>query len=157
MRRTMKCALVAGMLILGAAGAPAAGQAPPLAQARTLGDSLLALDRQWGQSYVTGDSVFVAGLLADDWIGWFDDAQQDKAAALGDLRTGAPRLLDDILDEATVRVFGTTAVIQARERNRVADGTPTGHWETRHITDVFVLRHGRWVIVASHDSRIPNP
>jgi hypothetical protein len=157
MHLAMKCTLIAGMLMRGVAGTPAAGQAPSLEPARTLGDSLLALDRQWGQSYVTGDSVFVAGLLADDWIGWFDDVQQDKASSLGDLRTDAPRLLEDIVDQATVRVFGTTAVIQARERNRVADGTPAGHWETRHITYVFVLRHRHWLIVASHDSRIPNP
>jgi hypothetical protein len=136
------------------------GIAPLWAQSSGRGstpaDSLLRLDQRWGQSYVTGDSAFVAGFMADDWIGWFDDSQQDKSSTLAELRTGAPRLLEDIVDQATVRVFGTMAIIQARERNRVPDSTATGHWETRHITDVFVKRNGRWQVVASHDSRIPN-
>ena len=123
----------------------------------TLGDSLLALDRRWGQAYVIGDSAFVAELLAEDWIGWIDDRQQTKAAALAELRTDAPRLLEDIVDQASVRVFGSTAIVQARERSRVPDSKRTGHWETRRITDVFINRQGRWMIVASHDSRIPNP
>jgi len=145
-RRTVLLALIAG-----------ASAAPLIAQS-AIQDSLLALDRRWGQAFVNGhDSVFVAGLLADDWIGWFDEAPTTRAESMAELRTGAPRLLEDIVDEATVRVFGDAAVIQARERNRVRDPNGGEHWETRHITDVFVHRGGRWVIVASHDSRIPNP
>ena len=121
-----------------------------------LRDSLLALDRRWGQAYVHRDSVFVAGFVADDWRGWFDDHADNKATVLAAVRSGAPRLLEDIVDQATVRVFGSMAVIQARERNRVPDATG-GHWETRHITDVFVHRSAGWVVIASHDSRIPNP
>jgi len=127
----------------------------PRAQA-ALRDSLLALDRRWGQAYVHGDSVFVAGLVAEDWQGWFDDHADNKASVLAAVRSGAPRLLEDIVDQATVRIFGEMAVIQARERNRVPDATG-GHWETRHITDVFIRRPEGWVIIASHDSRIPNP
>ena len=103
-----------------------------------------------------GDSVFVAGLVAEDWQGWFDDHADNKASVLAAVRSGAPPLLEDIVDQATVRIFGEMAVIQARERNRVPDATG-GHWETRHITDVFIRRPEGWVIVASHDSRIPNP
>jgi len=98
----------------------------------------------------------VAGFVADDWRGWFDDHADNKASVLTAVRTGAPRLLEDIVDQATVRIFGEMAVIQARERNRVPDATG-GHWETRHITDVFVHRAGGWVVIASHDSRIPTP
>jgi ketosteroid isomerase-like protein len=135
----------------------APAQAQSSKRDRAVADSLLALDRRWGQAYVTGDSAFVAGFLAEDWIGWFDDGQETKGSALAQLRTGAPRLLEDIVDQATVRVFGTMAIVQARERNRVADSTGARHWETRHITDVFIVRKGRWMVVASHDSRIPNP
>ena len=120
-----------------------------------LRDSLLALDRRWGQAYVHEDTAFVARFVADDWEGWFDDYADNKASVLLAI-SGAPHILEDIVDQATVRVFGQTAVIQARERNRVLDAGG-GHWETRHITDVLVHRPEGWVVVASHDSRIPNP
>lgn len=120
-----------------------------------LRDSLLALDRRWGQAYVHRDSAFVAGFVADDWRGWFDDHAEDKSSVMAAV-SGPPQILEDIVDQATIRVFGQTAVIQARERNRVPDASG-GHWETRHITDVFVHRPEGWVVVASHDSRIPNP
>ena len=136
---------------------PLAAQASaPMRDQAALRDSLLALDRRWGQAYVHGDTVFVAGFVAEDWRGWFDDHADNKASALAAVRTGAPRLLEDIVDQATVRIFGEMAVIQARERNRVPNATG-GHWETRHITDVLVHRPGGWVVIASHDSRIPNP
>jgi len=120
-----------------------------------LRDSLLALDRRWGQAYVRGDSAFVAGFVADDWQGWLDDHPDNKASTMAAV-TGTPHSLEDIVDQATVRLFGQMAVIQARERNRVSDAGGS-HWVTRHITDVFVHRPEGWVVVASHDSRIPNP
>ena len=140
----------------GFAGAAAAQQAKAGPGRTSVSDSILKLDQAWGQSYVTGDSNFVKSLLAPDWIGWFDEAESTKATTMAQFRAG-DRSLEDIVDNARVRMFGPSiAVVQARERNRVKDGKGS-HWETRHITDVFERRDGRWVVVASHDSRIPNP
>jgi len=133
-----------------------AQSAAPSGVAAELRDSLLALDRRWGQAYVHADSAFVSGFVADDWHGWFDDHADSKASVLAAVGSSAPHTLEDIVDHAMVRIFGQMAVIQARERNRVADAHG-GHWVTRHITDVFVHRPEGWVVVASHDSRIPNP
>ena len=148
--------LVAVLVAAIAAPDPAMAQTAKTGPGRTsVADTILKLDQAWGQAFVTGDSAFVKTLLAPDWIGWFDDAEQTREGTLAQFRAG-DRLLEDIVDHARVRVFGTIAVVQARERNRVKD--PKGdHWETRHITDVFERRKGRWVVVASHDSRIPNP
>ena len=135
---------------------PAAGQAQkPAAPPQTLADSLLAFERAWGQSYVTGDTMTVKRLLAPDWIGWLDDTESTVESELAGLRKGE-RILGDVVDRAKIRIFGTTAVVQARERNRVADAGGGSHWIARHITDVFLLRNGQWVVVASHDSRIPD-
>lgn len=123
--------------------------------AAALADTILQLDRAWGQAYVHGDSLFVQRMLAPDWVGWFDDHEASRESELSDFRTGSNRLLEDVVDRANVRFFGNTAVVQARERNRVPDASGS-HWESRHITDVFVRRGTRWVVVASHDSRIPD-
>jgi len=136
---------------------PCAAQLPERVRpAASTADYLSALDRRWGQAYVHGDSAFIASLLATDYVGWYDDQAANRASALAEVRAGAPLLLEDIVDQAIVRVFGTMAVIQARERAKVPDAKG-GHWETRHITDVFIQRSGRWFVIASHDSRIPNP
>ena len=55
-------------------------------------DSLLALDRRWGQAYVHEDSAFVASFVAEDWRGWFDDHADNKASVLAAVRNGAPRI-----------------------------------------------------------------
>lgn len=133
-----------------------AQSAAPSAAPAGLQDSLLALDRRWGQAYVHPDSAFVSGFVADDWHGWFDDHADNKASVLAAVGSSTPHSLEDIVDQATVRIFGQMAVIEARERNRVADAHGD-HWVTRHITDVFIHRPDGWVVVASHDSRIPNP
>ena len=145
-------------LVLGPALRPLAAQPPSSNRGSdaALADSLLKLDQRWGQAYVHSDSAFVAAFLASDWLGWFDDHATTRISALAAVGAEASRLLEDIVDQSTVRVFGAMAVLQARERNRVPDAA-SGHWETRHITDVFVHRDGRWMVVASHDSRIPNP
>jgi hypothetical protein len=159
MRRLVACAratLVLSMFALAAMPRPFYAQTAAQRGAHAgLRDSLLALDRRWGQAYVHADSAFVAGFVADDWRGWFDEHADDKSSVMAAVG-GAPHSLEDIVDQATVRVFGQMAVIQARERNRVLDAGG-GHWVTRHITDVFVHRPEGWVVVASHDSRIPNP
>ena len=150
--------LLPGVLVVIALSvAPVRAQTPPAAPAPgAVADSLLELVRRWGQAYVLGDRAFAEAFIAEDWVGWLDDHADDKASALAGVRTGPARVSENIVDQATVRIFGTTAVIQARERNRVRDSAG-GHWVTRHITDVLVQREGRWVVVASHDSRIPNP
>ena len=133
-----------------------AQSAVPSGASARLQDSLLALDRRWGQAYVHADSAFVSGFVADDWHGWFDDHPDNKASVLAAVGSSTPHSREDIVDQATVRIFGQMAVIVARERNRVADAHGD-HWVTRHITDVFIHRADGWVVVASHDSRIPNP
>jgi uncharacterized protein DUF4440 len=136
--------------------APLAGQSGnPAVRRAMVADSILQLDRAWGQAYVHGDSLLVKNLLAPDWRGWYDDAGADKASELAEWRAGSNHTLEDIIDSARVRIFGGTAIVQARERVRVAD-TAGEHWETRHITDVFVHQHGRWLVEASHDSPVPN-
>jgi hypothetical protein len=148
-----RCILLLGCLTAHRSLPAQAGQAA--SAPRTVADSLLELDREWGQAYVRSDTAVVRRIVAPDWIGWFETEASTRDAELASLRTGGHRLLEDIVDRATVRVFGGTAVIQARERGRVRDATGE-HWVTHHITDVFVRRNGRWMVVASHDSLIPN-
>ena len=117
---------------------------------------VLELDRAWGQAYVKGDIDVIDRTLAPDWRGWLDTEGSDKATELAEFKAGKNRSLENIIDNAHVRVYGNTAVVEARERVRFRDEKGE-HWLTWHITDVFVEQGGQWQVVASHGSTIPNP
>ncbi len=117
---------------------------------------VLELDRAWGQAYVKGDIDVIDRTLAPDWRGWLDAEGSDKATELAEFKAGKNRSLENIIDNARVRLYGNTAVVEARERIRSRDETGE-HWLTWHITDVFVKQGGQWQVVASHGSTIPNP
>ena len=117
---------------------------------------VLELDRAWGQAYVKGDIDVIDRTLAPDWRGWLDTEGSDKATELAEFKAGKNRSLENIIDNAHVRVYGNTAVVEARERVRFRDEKGE-HWLTWHITDVFVEQGGQWQVVTSHGSTIPNP
>jgi CubicO group peptidase (beta-lactamase class C family)/ketosteroid isomerase-like protein len=117
---------------------------------------VLEIDRAWGQAYVKGDIDVIDRTLAPDWRGWLDKEGSDKARELSEFKAGKNRSLENIIDNADVRIYGNTAVVEARERVRFRDQTGE-HWLTWHITDVFVKLGGQWRVVASHGSTIPNP
>ena len=117
---------------------------------------ILEIDRAWGQAYVKGQIDVIDRTLAPDWRGWLDAEGSDKATELAEFKAGKNRSLENIIDNARVRVYGDTAVVEARERVRFRDQTGE-HWVTWHITDVFVEHDGQWQVVASHGSTIPNP
>ena len=117
---------------------------------------VLELDRAWGQAYVKGDIDVIDRTLAPDWRGWLDTEGSDKATELAEFKAGKNRSLENIIDNARVRVYGNTAVVEARERIRFRDEKGE-HWLTWHITDVFVKEGGQWQVVASHGYTIPKP
>jgi hypothetical protein len=118
--------------------------------------AVLKLDREWGQAYVKGDIEFVDRILAPDWRGWTDHEGSDKASELAEFRAGHSKAQENLIDDARVRVYEDTAVVEARERVRYRDETGE-HWLTWHITDVFVREGEQWQVVTSHGSTLPNP
>jgi hypothetical protein len=144
-------AVVGLAAILGNVQAPAQEE-----NSRSTESKILEIDRAWGQAYVNGRIEVIDQTLASDWRGWLDTEGSDKATELAEFKAGENRSLENIIDNARVRIYGDTAVVEARERVRFRDGAGE-HWITWHITDVFVRQHGQWRVVASHGSTIPNP
>jgi len=118
--------------------------------------TVLELDREWGQAYVKGDIDFVDRILAPDWHGWTDHEGSDKASEIAEFRAGHSRSLENIIDNARVRIYWDAAVVEARERVRFRDESGE-HWLTWHITDVFIRNGTQWQVVTSHQSTLPNP
>jgi Mg/Co/Ni transporter MgtE len=131
-----------------------AGSSTPAAH--SVEAQVLEIDRAWGQAYVKGDVDVIDHTPAPDWRGWLDTEGSDKATELAEFNAGKNRSLENIIDNARVRVYRDTAVVEARERVRFRDESGE-HWRTWHITDVFVKHDDRWQVVVSHGSTIPNP
>lgn len=146
MRRCVAVGLLAAL-----AGCAGQSVVPELASAQ-----VLELDRAWGQAYVRDDVGFVEQLLAPDWEGWLDGERTDRATELAELRAGHRHADWNAIDEPRVRVYGETAVVEARERVRYRD-EDGDHAVAWRITDVFVRRHGAWQVEATHESSMPAP
>ena len=94
----------------------------------------------------------MGALLADDWSVTHIDAQViTKSEALEMCRTGPP--VSSSVDEVRVRVYGDTAIVTGRTAAAVRDAA-TPQTVTLRFTDVFVQRGGRWIVVASHATRV---
>jgi hypothetical protein len=105
-------------------------------------------EAQWAESTASGDTTVIERILADDFIGTDPKGNlYDKATMIADAKTAPKYFASNHLDQVKIRFFGNTAVAQGSES-----------WERRNgergrfvWTDTWVLRNGRWQIVAAED------
>ena len=110
-------------------------------------------ESQWADAVADGDVSVVQRILADDYIGVDagDGHLYDKAEGISWIRDHHNEFLSNQLDQVKIRFFGNTAVAQGSES-----------WEKRTgergrfaWTDTWILRNGRWQIVAAEDLIAP--
>ncbi|MQP75152.1 DUF4440 domain-containing protein [Stenotrophomonas sp. MYb238] len=125
---------------------------PLLAWAQT--PTLEQADTDWNRLRLQGDASALAPLLAEDWLLTHSDGRvQRKADYLQELATRQRRNTRIDNQDVQVRRYGDTAIVTGTSvQAAVSDGQP---WEGRfRFTRVWVLREGRWQMVASHSSRL---
>ena len=120
------------------------------AQPRGDHSAIEELEQRLAAAWVNGDRAFIDGLLADDWT-VIDPSGRvlTKRQVLDEAFASADRRIDAMtIDEVQVRMVGGVAVATGRTR---ASGSYRGQQATvtLRFTDVFVLRDGRWYVVAS--------
>ena len=113
---------------------------------------LMQMERDWGNAQIKKDYAAVDKILAADWQGIDYDGQiVDKATYMAHMRSEQSTLQSEELSQMKVRVFGNTAIVTGRDTekstDRGKDSSGTYVW-----TDVFVLRNGRWQVVASQST-----
>lgn len=113
---------------------------------------LEALEDQLASTWKNHDCAGWGALLADDWTVTHITADViSKNQALDMCRTGPP--ITSTVDQLAVRIYGDTAIVTGRTTATAAGTSP--QTISLRFTDVFVRRQGRWVVVASHATRIP--
>jgi ketosteroid isomerase-like protein len=119
--------------------------------------TILALEKEWVDAIVNKDTATVDRLLADDFVGTSPTAHYYyKDMALDDLASGRLTVTSMDLDEASVNVYGNTAIaFSSQEEVSTYGGEDTsGHY---HYTDVWIRQDGEWKCVASHGTRYNEP
>jgi uncharacterized protein (TIGR02246 family) len=112
---------------------------------------LEAIEDQLASTWKNRDCSGWGALLADDWTVTHINAQViTKAQALEMCRTGLS--LTSTVDQLSVRVYGDTAIVTGRTTATSSGATP--QTVRLRFTDVFVQRNGRWLVIASHATRM---
>jgi hypothetical protein len=115
---------------------------------------LIELEQQWDAAFHRGDATFIETLLADEFIATYGDGSRgDKAKELSLAGDRRQQVDSSRLDEFTVKTFGNTAVVWFTQiLVGPVNGKPT---EVRYrYVDVWVIRDGRWLAVASQSTRL---
>jgi ketosteroid isomerase-like protein len=112
------------------------------------------IEKEMVAAVLKGDTGPSNRYLADQYIFTGPDgATMGKAESINDLKSGSLKLQAATLDDMKVQVYGDTAVVTYSSNDK---GTYKGKdisGKTRW-TDVFVKQNGRWMVVASHGSRV---
>lgn len=103
----------------------------------------------------TNDFKALDALLGDDLTYTHSSAAVDtKATYIESMRSGAVKYESIEPRDVQVRVYGTTAVITGAGRFKVTARGQALDNQLR-FTDVWVLRDGRWQMVAWQSTRLP--
>lgn len=129
------------------AAVPVTGTAAP--------PDLREVDSQWNRLRLASNTAALGALLDDDFVLTHSDGRvQHKADYLADLdrRTRVNHAIDN--HDVEVRRHGDTAVVTGRTvQNGIGEQGP--FQGIFRFTRVWVLHDGRWRLLASHSSRLP--
>ena len=131
---------------------------PPLTQAQNPApssgrkeaeDYIRKSESEWAESVASGDATVIERILADDFLGVAPEGKlYDKPTMIAETKEGPRHFVSNHLEDVKIRFFGdNTAVAQGSEswvRRNGAHGRFV--W-----TDTWILRNGRWQIVAAED------
>jgi uncharacterized protein (TIGR02246 family) len=116
---------------------------------------ILRLEDTITKAWLKHDTATISSIVADDFQSWsFKGARRGKADLLRTVEKSSET--ETKVDDAVVRVYGDAAVYTARITD--SGKRPDGESFTTEtcVTELYVRRGGRWQLVASHESLLPD-
>src|ERR1044071_4542798 len=113
---------------------------------------ILESERQWAESFATGDTSAIERILADDFIGVDPQGHVYTKQKMIDETRNAPKyFVSNRLNDVKVRFYRRIAIAQGSETWEKHSGE-----RGRFVwTDTWLRRNGRWQIVAAEDLIAP--
>jgi hypothetical protein len=125
------------------------------AQAGPREEALQLADMQWNHFRLQADARSLEPMLDERWMLTHSDGKvQYKSDYLAQLATGSRRNTAITNQDSEIRYYGDTAIVTGKSvQSGVGEQGPfSGSFR---FTRTWVWRDGRWVMVASHSSRLP--
>ncbi len=115
-------------------------------------DQIRKSSQVWADVGVTGDPAPMETLFADDFIGTDSEGKlYTKRDFINFIKTSPAPFVSNKVNEVKIRFFGNVAVAQGNETFKLKNGA-SGRF---FWTDIYLLRDGRWQIVAAQDMMAP--
>jgi ketosteroid isomerase-like protein len=129
-------------------------QQPKLSKAE---EEVRKLEREWLDAYEQNDGGAMERIVADDFTITFPNgAMQTKPQLMvmvkSPRRAGQPRM-KFYTEDVRSRAYGGTVILTGRVVTEYERDGKTVREQSRY-TDTYVLRSGRWQVVASHLSNV---
>ena len=151
----MRYAVALAVLALSPLVSPARAQgaAPPAPPPDAGSRAVLALEDQWTAGLVKRDTVRFSRLLAPGFVYTENADVMTRAQVLASV-VGADTVTEAHNEDMTAHRFGATVVVTGWlvVRGRGGSGPFDRHYR---FTDTWVMRGGRWQIVAAQDYLAP--
>lgn len=118
---------------------------------------LIKLDKEWGDAGLRGDATVLERILADDFIGVSQTGVATKAQNITEAKTNAPNITNAtyVASEYTVRFLDANTAVMTH--SALEKGLDKGkEYAEQHLSmHVWVKRDGRWQVVASQATPVP--
>ena len=118
---------------------------------------LITLDKSWGEAGLKGDSAVLERILADDFIGNSPTGVATKAQNIAEAKTNAPNITNAtyVADEYTVRFLDPNTAVMTHRATEKGLNKGKEYTDQHRSMHVWVKRDGRWQVVASQATPIP--
>jgi hypothetical protein len=140
---------------------PVADQSKPVgeqvATTPSAEQELISLDKSWGDAGLKGDSAVLERILADDFIGNSPTGVATKAQNIAEAKTNAPNITNAtyVADEYTVRFLDPNTAVMTHRATEKGLNKGKEYTDQHRSMHVWVKRDGRWQVVASQATPIP--
>jgi len=120
--------------------------------------AVLALEKEFLAAVLQADAAGVARTLADDFYFVGSGGEpQNKAAFVGQIKSGALRMTASTMSEIAVHFTSADVVVltyRSADKGTFKGADISGDYRW---TDVVVKRDGRWQFLVGHGTAIPAP
>ena len=153
----MKHTPIIAALVLSTVSSALAQQSAPSAVASRTERAVQQQDQARIHAQVTADTVALRRIYADDFLGIGPTGVvRSKAEVIGDFTSHALTYQSITTADVRVRIYGHTAVETGRSTMIGLDRGKVVPRDNR-FTRVWVMRAGRWQLVANHYSLMTSP